>query len=59
MGVSSMPRNVQLQFLPAKEGNATNRNYDSLHIAKESGYDNVKHYLEKYVASQLEYMAIV
>ena len=29
MGVSSMPRSMQLQFLPAKEGNATNRNYDT------------------------------
>ena len=58
MGVSSMLRNVQLQFLPAKEGNATNRNYDT-YCYKESGYDNVKHYLEKYVATQLECMATV
>ena len=29
MGVSSMSRNMQLQFLPTKEGNATNRNNDT------------------------------
>ena len=46
MGVSSMSRNVQLQFLPIKEGNTTNRN-----CVKKSGYDNVIRisYLEIYV----------
>ena len=28
-GVSFMPKNMQLQFLPTKEGNATNRNYNT------------------------------
>ena len=46
-----MSRNMQLQLLPAKKGNGTNRDHDT--HPQECGYDNVKDYLEKYVLYKL------